>query len=129
MPKMTITQRADTVPMLCRMCGTRFHTKFPARAKYCSLACRARAFRTNKRFATWQAAEIAKSTLIREELMKEAKAHAELADFDHAADQLLRPILNALPAKEQHDLLLLLRRCDQPIARFWIDRELQKLKT
>jgi len=129
MPKMTITQRADTVPMLCRMCGTRFHTKFPARAKYCSLACRARAFRNNKRFKTWHAIETAKATLIREELMKEVKAHAELADFDQTADQLLRPILDAMPAKEQHDLLLLLRRFEQPIAHIWIDRELQKLKT
>ena len=118
MAKMTATQRREVVRMLCQMCGNRFQTKLPTRAKYCSLACRVRAFRTNTRYGKWLAHEEAKAALFNEELKKEVKAHAEIADFD----QLLGPILDRMPSKEQRDLLLFLRQLKPPM----IDHQLKK---
>ena len=70
------------------------------------------------RHEKWLAHEKAKAALINEELMKEVKAHAEIADFD----QLLGPILNRMPSKEQRDLLLFLRQLEPPT----IDHQLKK---
>jgi hypothetical protein len=99
MAKMTIAQRREMVAVLCQRCGKRFQTKLPTRSKYCSLACRVRAFRANTRYKKWRVDQEAKATLIREQFMKEAKAHAEFATFDQLSDQLLPPILDPCPPK------------------------------
>src|SRR6516164_6324486 len=37
----------------CQMCGTKFKTRFPTRAKYCSRACRARYHRKMVSYRQW----------------------------------------------------------------------------
>ena len=46
--------------------------------------------------------------------------------FDEFSDQLLGPVLDRMPTKEQIKLLLLLRQFEPPRAHSWIDRQLKE---
>jgi len=46
--------------------------------------------------------------------------------FDEFSDQLMGPLLDRMPTKEQRNLLLLLRQLEPPRAHPWIDRQLEQ---
>jgi len=55
MPKKTIAAKLEYLPVLCQMCGKKFRTKYPTRARYCSEACRSRWKRVHRRYRSWLA--------------------------------------------------------------------------
>ena len=45
----------EMVSVKCQVCGTKFKTKLPTRAKWCSNACKSRMRRAEVRYEKWRA--------------------------------------------------------------------------
>jgi hypothetical protein len=70
-------RKIDRLPVLCQMCGTKFLTRFPTRAMYCSSACAQRGVRVKRRFAKWQAMRQQQAQWIKEQHATESANHKQ----------------------------------------------------
>jgi hypothetical protein len=61
--------------MLCEVCGTKFMTKQPRRAKYCSRQCGGRARRIRIRYQEWLEARKARNALVEKAIKEEAATY------------------------------------------------------